>query len=189
MKDPYETKISFTNQEKCKHGYIKPSCKECFDPYEAQGSPLRVHHPVQPKTQVERWEEEKVANINAIQNCSCVYDGTYFFCLKQGSDNCNERKKKNNWLGDRIAEEHTNACNFDEKKGAICTKDHRAENKVYLNRNATGEFADDKCFNCEGSSEKMWLNKGKCVVCWKNVDKNWKKVTLLDKIKKLLWRK
>lgn len=28
------------------------------DPYEAQGSNLRVHHPTQPKTQVERWREE-----------------------------------------------------------------------------------------------------------------------------------
>lgn len=33
------------------------------DPYEAQGSNLRVHHPVQPKTQVEKWREEREANI------------------------------------------------------------------------------------------------------------------------------
>lgn len=143
--------------------FVLSSLKENdIDPYEAQGKDFRVHHPTQPKTQVERWEEEKEANIKVIvEHC-----GMWF------AYRCTEHKK-----------------NFEKIKELELhiSQDHE-KNKTYLNRYPTGEFADDKCFNCEGSGEKMWLNKGRCVVCWELVDKNWKKETLLDKIKRL-WKK
>lgn len=103
---------------------------ENIDPYEAIGSPLRVHQPEQPKTQRERWEDEIEENRKEILLCGCYKvdsqtptDYTYP-CKKQGSDNCNRRQEKI-WELEISVE-----------------KDHE-KNKRYLNRHQTGEFADD----------------------------------------------
>lgn len=158
MKDPYETQVSFTNQEKCKHGYIKPSCNDCFDPYEAQGKNFRVHHPVQPKTQVERWKEEIEENLKVIRLCGCKVVsvnnfGFYTYnCKKEGTDNCNKRDSKVLQLTRLINE---------------------ATQPIHP-RYPTGTFADD----IENAPE--YIKKSL-------FGYNFKKVTLLDKIKKLLW--
>lgn len=121
------------------------------DPYEAQGSNLRVHHPVQPKTQVERWEEEIIANEKAIKKCGCCFMN----CPNKGTDNCLERDEKNYLLREQILADHE-------------------KNKTYINRNTTGTFADD----IENAPE--YIKKSL-------FGHNFKKVTLLDKIK--LWLK
>lgn len=128
------------------------------DPYEAQGKNFRVHHPVQPKTQVERWREERKLNEEAIANCGCRVlpilsnIGDVFDCKKEGTDNCNERFKK-----------------IDELQSKILI----ATQPIHP-RYATGEFADD----IENAPE--YIKKSL-------FGYNFKKVTLLDKIK--LWLK
>ena len=130
------------------------NCKGCakcemvkdanVDPYLAQGKNFTVHHPVQPKTQVEKWLEEYDNNEKAIDTCGCELDmktGVYL-CHKQGTDNCNKRKNKNNWIDEQISQ-------------------HHEKNKTYLNRYVVGEFADDKVDSFTGANwiveEKSWL--------------------------------
>lgn len=128
------------------------------DPYEAQGSNLRVHHPLQPKTQVEKWREERKLNEEAIANCGCRVlpilsnIGDVFDCKKEGTDNCNERFKK-----------------IDELQSKILI----ATQPIHP-RYATGEFADDIENAPEYIKKSLFGN-------------NFRKVTLLDKIK--LWLK
>jgi len=134
-----------------------------IDPYLAQGSPLRVHHPVQPKTQVERWWEEFWNNENAIETCCRKPDeNNYYDCSRNGTDNCNERAKKNKDILGYITD---------------------ATQPIHP-RYPTGTFADDKC-NCAEITCKVGCKKNhthKTFSC----EKCNPKVTLLDKIKKLL---
>lgn len=99
------------------------------DPYEAKGKDFRVNHPVQPKTQVERWREEIEENEKVIENCSCDVlpinkqtRGYLFTCEKEGTDNCN----------------HRFLVKIPELKNNI-KADHE-KNKTYLNRHPVGEF-------------------------------------------------
>lgn len=101
-----------------------------IDPYEATGSHLRVHHPVQGKTQREKWETEIEENYKQIFLCGCEVDGEQddlfaeHNCFKEGSDNCNKRKEKIRELMRNLE------------------LDHKV-NGLYLNRHPTGMFADD----------------------------------------------
>lgn len=130
------------------------------DPYEAIGSNLRVHHPVQPKTQVERWREEIDRNYDAIDSCPCDIQ----HCTKQGTDNCEQRIIKNIELNNLISQ---------------------ATQPIHP-RYSTGTFADDKC-NCAEISCKVGC-KNKHTHKTFSCEKCNPRVTLLDKIKKLLWK-
>lgn len=90
---------------------------EDVDPYEAQGKNFRVHHPTQPKTQVEKWREEVKENQRIITECACGGE-----CQKKGTDNCRDRMSKIYQLYELIAQ---------------------ATQSIYP-RYPTGEFADDK---------------------------------------------
>lgn len=97
------------------------------DPYEAQGSNLRVHHPTQPKTQVEKWEEEVKENQRIITECACGGE-----CPKKGTDNCRDRISKIYQLYELIAQ---------------------ATQPIHP-RYATGTFADDLHKNVSKMWEK-----------------------------------
>lgn len=143
------------------------------DPYEALGKNFRVNHPTQPKTQVERWREEIEENQNLFACCLCdLYE-------EETCDKCKERRAKIAQLQELIFADHE-------------------KNKTYLNRHAVGSFPDDykdfievedKCTNCfvRKNGQVIQHHKGKCTLCGKQVIPY--KVTLLDKIKKLLWKR
>lgn len=100
-----------------------------IDPYLAQGKNFRVNHPVQPKTQVERWEEEMENNRKAIIDCCGIAKSNLFLlgygedtCPKSGTDKCGARGIKNQRLHYQISQ---------------------ATQPIHP-RYATGTFADDK---------------------------------------------
>lgn len=94
--DPYKRMV---NQMKYNAELVNYPPK-IYDPYEAIGSPLRVHHPVQPKTQVEMWRDEIDRNYDAIDSCPCDIQ----HCTKQGTDNCEQRIIKNIELNNLISQ-------------------------------------------------------------------------------------
>src|SRR5574343_788156 len=98
--------------------YKIPEYTDSPDPYEAIGSPLRVHHPVQPKTQVERWREEIENNYKAMSECKNEIKEL------EECENCYKRWLKNAELIDLISQDHE-------------------KNKRFIGRTPTGTFADD----------------------------------------------
>lgn len=154
MTDPYKTQRETCKvfQETGKHTTVKGHNVCCAD------DNVHVHHPVQPKTQVEKWREEIEENGKVLDLCGCTDYGL-------ACEFCTPRYKKLDELYSLIAKDHE-------------------KNKHYLNRHPTGTFADDKC-NCAEITCKVGCKRNhthKTFSC----EKCNPKVTLLDKIKKLL---
>lgn len=170
MKDPYEAQRQAC-LEKGGHTTVKGHHTCCAD------DNVSVHHPVQPKTQVERWGEEFDRNVKEIFNC-CGYvfnseSGAFEIknlgrnCPKQGTDRCSERNDKNKELGELISKDHE-------------------EKSRFIGRTPTGTFTDDKC-NCAEITCKVGCKENHTHKTFSCENCN-PKVTLLDKIKKLLCR-
>lgn len=159
MKDPYEAQREAC-LEKGGHEKVKGHNICCCDDNVSVsgGAPLEEQ-----KTQVERWWEEFWNNENAIETCCRKPDeNNYYDCSRNGTDNCNERAKKNKDILGYITD---------------------ATQPIHP-RYPTGTFADDKC-NCAEITCKVGCKKNhthKTFSC----EKCNPKVTLLDKIKKLL---
>jgi hypothetical protein len=107
------------------------------DPYEAIGSQLRVNHPVQPKTQVEKWREEIDSNCDYMDNCCFSKEERVATYLNGGL--CGECKKRS----DKI-----------EQLMELISQ-HHEKNKTYLKPYPVGEFAEDLPPLCSNETCKV----------------------------------
>lgn len=143
--DPYEVqgKECKVLKETGGHYFVKGSRVCCVD------ENIEVNHPVQPKTQVERWREEIEENERVVKNHCGLFGGE----LKpKDCEDCVKRLWKIHELGELISQ---------------------ATQPIHP-RYPTGTFADDIENAPEYIKKSLFGN-------------NFRKVTLLDKIK--LWLK